>query len=145
VALWALGYVCAHVRVRKWGCGSGSSLTVKPQTQEHINDIAPEALARFVSRPSVIWRHGKKLPKSRSCGSSYAGGPHKICKTTCLKSSQKKKVCVFENSSTNLAKYRSITPEAMPDLCPLEKIRNLPLPNIVSMLRSGSAKADNIK
>jgi hypothetical protein len=29
VALWALGYVCAYVRVRvrKWGCGSGSSLT----------------------------------------------------------------------------------------------------------------------
>jgi hypothetical protein len=27
VALWALGYVSAYVRVRKWGCGSGRSLT----------------------------------------------------------------------------------------------------------------------
>jgi hypothetical protein len=27
VALWALGFVCAYVRARSWGCGSGRSLT----------------------------------------------------------------------------------------------------------------------
>jgi hypothetical protein len=32
VALWVLWHVCAYVRVREWGCGSGSgsSLTSAP-------------------------------------------------------------------------------------------------------------------
>jgi hypothetical protein len=36
VALWELGYVCAYVRVRKWGCGSGSILTLERDLQ--LND-----------------------------------------------------------------------------------------------------------
>jgi hypothetical protein len=43
VALWALGFVCAYVRARRWGCGSGRSLT----------EAATDAFANLATATSV--------------------------------------------------------------------------------------------
>jgi hypothetical protein len=117
-------------------------ISIKPRSQDHIREIAPEALAKYVARHTVIWRHDKSCPNREHVDQTT---PEPLEKLQVPQVLTKNKARVPVNSSTNPAKCCSITPEAMPDFCPLTKFRQLPIPNILKILRNGSAKADNIK
>jgi hypothetical protein len=59
VALWALGFVRVSVRVRSWGCGSGSSLTAvnnchECQIGKKVRNKYGELPERLAERP-IYW------------------------------------------------------------------------------------------